>query len=336
MSEPSSPHKPPGLLPARPLAALRRVLRLRHTSLRTEKAYVSWLRRFLAYRAQFGARPRDPLVDGQVVDFLSYLANERRVSASTQNQALCALLFFTRHVLHQELGELDQVRAKRRRRIPVVLSPHEIRALFATMPTGPNKWVLGLLYGAGLRLMEGLRLRYKDVDFHRGLLVVRDGKGEKDRITLLPKNLVPALHRQRLHVAREHERALPERWAGVELPYALGQKYPRAQYELSWQYLFPAARPSRCPRTNAYRRHHLHERTIQRAFKTALRAARIAKHAGCHTLRHSFATHLLEKGYDIRTIQELLGHRSVKTTMIYTHVLDRGHHGVVSPIDILL
>ena len=187
-----------------------------------------------------------------------------------------------------------------------------------------------------MRLKEGLRLRVKDVDFDRKLIVVRSGKGDKDRITMLPEGLIPALRRQLEHVESRHAEALEQGYAGVELPHALAKKYPKADQELGWQYVFPATKPSHCPRTGAFRRHHLHERTIQRAFKTALRRAGIAKHAGCHTLRHSFATHLLERGYDIRTIQELLGHRSVKTTMIYTHVLNRGGQGVVSPLDDML
>ncbi|MCG8460920.1 MAG: integron integrase, partial [Holophagales bacterium] len=190
-----------------------------------------------------------------------------------------------------------------------------------------------LLYGTGMRLTEGLRLRVKDLDFQQGQVIVRDGKGEKDRITMLPTALVPALRNQLERVKKAHSEALAGGWAGVEQPYALDKKFPRATYDLAWQYLFPAAHPSTDPRSGAYRRHHLHERTIQRAFRSALVAAKVHKHAGCHSLRHSFATHLLVRGYDIRTIQELLGHRSVKTTMIYTHVLNKGGFGVTSPFD---
>lgn len=268
--------------------------------------------------------------------FLTYLANERKVSSSTQNQALCALVFFTSQVLRQELGDLDLVRPKRRRRLPVVLTQSEVRSIFRQLPQGEPRLVLALLYGTGMRLKEGLRVRVKDIDFQRKLVVVRSGKGDKDRITMLPEGLIPALRKQLARVEESHVRAVEEGYAGVELPHALAEKYPNADQELAWQYVFPAEKPSRCPRSGAFRRHHLHERTLQRAFKKALRQAGIPKHAGCHTLRHSFATHLLEKGYDIRTIQELLGHRSVKTTMIYTHVLNRGGKGVVSPLDDLL
>lgn len=320
-------------LPQDPLTALKRQIRLRHLGLRTERAYLSWVRRFLRFRHQRRLPERAPLEDGQVAEFLSHLANQRGVSASTQNQALCGILFFCRHVLHHELGELDRVRAKRRTKLPVVLSRTEVQTLLKHLPKGPSRLVLALLYGTGMRLLEGLRLRVKDVDFNRELVTVRDGKGNKDRITVFPRGLEPALRRQIRHVDSELTKAREGGYSGVELPYALGRKYPRAEHELAWQYVFPAKRPSRCPRTNARRRHHLHERTVQRAFKQALRESGIPKAASCNTLRHSFATHLLEKGCDIRTIQELLGHSSVKTTMIYTHVLNRGAHGVLSPLD---
>ncbi len=326
----------PRPLPSQPIPALKQQLRLRHLGLRTERAYVSWVRRFLKFRQRRRLPDRGPLQNGQVAAFLSYLANERGVSASTQNQALCAILFFCRHVLHQELGKLDVVRAKRKRKLPVVLSQREVQSLFQQLPKSRSRLVLALLYGTGMRLLEGLRLRVKDIDFNRELVVVRDGKGNKDRITMLPRGLIPALRKQIQTVEVQQKLALEQGYSGVELPYALGKKYPRAEHELAWQYVFPAARPSHCPRTRAFRRHHLHERSVQRAFKQALRDSGIAKAASCHTLRHSFATHLLEKGCNIRTLQELLGHRSVKTTMIYTHVLNRGAHGVISPLDDLL
>ena len=320
-------------LPKDPLSALKRQIRLRHLGLSTERAYVSWVRRFLRFRRQRRLPDGAPLQEGQVADFLSQLANERKVSASTQNQALCGILFFCRHVLQHELGELDVVRAKRKTKLPVVLSRKEVQIVFKHIPKGPGRLVLALLYGTGMRLLEGLRVRVKDIDFDRELVVVRDGKGNKDRITVLPQGLVPALRRQIQYADGELTKALEEGYSGVEMPYALAKKYPRAEHELAWQYVFPAKKPSQCPRTRARRRHHLHERTVQRAFKQALRESGIPKAASCHTLRHSFATHLLEKGCDIRTIQELLGHSSVKTTMIYTHVLNRGAHGVLSPFD---
>ncbi|MEM9558028.1 MAG: integron integrase [Acidobacteriota bacterium] len=214
-----------------------------------------------------------------------------------------------------------------------MLTRHEVRKVFEIVPTGVPKIVCALLYGTGMRLLEGLRLRVKDLDFRSGSVIVRSGKGDKDRISMLPRRLEPALQRQLARVREAHLGALAKGYAGVELPHALARKYPNATYDLGWQYVFPAAKPSRDPRSGVRRRHHLHERTIQRAFKAAVREAALTKPATCHTLRHSFATHLLEGGYDIRTIQELLGHSSVKTTMIYTHVLNRGGSGVESPID---
>jgi integron integrase len=289
---------------------------------------VSWIRRFILYH---GKRHPSELRETEVNAYLTHLATDRRVSASTQNQALCALLFLYRHVLGVGLKELDLVRAPRRRKLPVVLSRAEVRAVLSHLDADA-KLVLSLLYGTGMRLLEGLRLRVKDVDFERGRIVVRDGKGEKDRVTMLPASLVDPLREHLRLVRAAHEEAQRESHAGVELPYALERKYPGADREWCWQYVFPAARPSRDPRSGAWRRHHIHESTIQKAFRRALRAAKVSKHAGCHTLRHSFATHLLEGGYDIRTIQELLGHKDIRTTMIYVHALDRGL-GVESPLD---
>ncbi len=272
----------------------------------------------------------------EVNAFLTHLAVKARVSASTQGQALSALVFLYRHVLDDPLPWLDDiVRARRTRRLPVVLTRHEVQTLLGGMH-GTARLVASVLYGSGLRLLEALRLRVKDVDFAAGLLVVREGKGAKDRRTLLPKGLKPALRNQVAHVRRIHESDLARGLGEVALPGALRAKYPNAGRDLAWQFVFPATRIWADPATGARGRHHLDESAVQRAVKAAIRAAHppIDKHAGCHTLRHSFATHLLEDGYDIRTIQERLGHADVRTTMIYTHVLQQlGRRGVRSPFD---
>lgn len=317
-------------LPARTLLEeSTRQMKTRRMSRRTIRSYCYWIRRYVRFHGR--THPRD-LREQEVNRFLEFLANERKVSASTQQQALCALVFLYKYVLQQELGELQIIRARRRRKLPVVLTRSEVRQILK-QTSGTQRLILAVLYGGGLRLMEGLRLRVKDVDLETCQLTIRDGKGEKDRITILPSSLVTPLKGQVKRVQRAHEQAQRQGYAGVELPYALAKKYSQAQYELAWQYLFPAERPSRDPESGAVRRHHIHERTIQRAFKNALRLSGVAKHAGCHTLRHSFATHLLEAGYDIRTIQELLGHSNINTTMIYTHVLNLGGRGVRSPLD---
>ena len=319
-------------LESRPKSLLeetKRQMRVRGLSRRTIKSYALWIRRYVAFHGR--KHPRN-LAEEHVNVFLAYLANERNVSAGTQQQALCALVFLYKNVLSQELGDLQIVRARRKRKLPVVLSRSEVRLLL-DQAEGTPRVVLALLYGGGLRLLEGLRLRVKDLDLETCQITVRDGKGEKDRRTVLPGSLVEPLRRQIRAVRQEHQKARDRGYDGVQLPYALARKYPNAQFELAWQYVFPAANPSKDPESDAVRRHHLHERTIQRAFKAALRKSGIAKHATSHSLRHSFATHLLESGYDIRTIQELLGHKNVKTTMIYTHVLNRGGRGVRSPMD---
>jgi integron integrase len=256
--------------------------------------------------------------------FLTHLAVDGKVSASTQTQALCALLFLYRNVLDREIGELDGlVRARRRRKLPVVLTREEVRSVLVHL-RGPDHLFLALLYGTGMRLMEGLRLRVKDIDFSLNQILIRDGKGAKDRVTMLPGSLKQTLSDHLTAVKKTHEQDLRDGHGSVHLPYALARKYPCAATEWGWQYVFPALELSTDPRSGTRRRHHLHERSIQRAFRDAVRKAGIVKPASCHTLRHSFATHLLVGGYDIRTVQELLGHRSVKTTMIYTHVLNRG------------
>jgi integron integrase len=318
--------------PPRLLDRVRQAIRARHYSPRTEKAYVFWIRRYIFfYKAK---RHPDTMGAVEVRDFLAALATRYHVSASTQNQAFSALLFLYRDVLGLELAGLqDVVRAKRPTRLPQVLSRHEVAEILRHIEGAP--WLMAmLLYGAGLRLLECARLRIKDVDFDRREVIVRDGKGRKDRVTLLPERVQAPLA---VHIDRVHAQHLEDlhRGAGfVELPDALATKYPNAAREWAWQWVFPATRTYYHGPTATVRRHHLHESVLQRAFKTALRVSGVPKPASCHSLRHSFATHLLESGYDIRTIQELLGHADVATTMIYTHVLNRGGRGVLSPVDI--
>jgi len=305
-------------------------IRVRHYSRRTERAYTGWIRRYVKFHDM--RHPRD-MGELEVTAFLTDLAVRGKVSASTQNQALSALVFLYREVLKQELPWLDDlVRAKRSRHLPVVLTRPEVDALLANL-RGVEKLVASLLYGSGLRLLEALRLRIKDVDLQRHEILIRDTKGKKDRVTMLPDRLVGPLRDQIDRTVRQHEQDLANGHGSVQLPGALATKYPRAAWETGWQWLFPATRLYRDRETGHRRRHHLHESVVQRSVKTAVRLARIAKSATCHTLRHSFATHLLEAGHDIRTIQELLGHKDVSTTMIYTHVLNRGGRGVQSPLD---
>jgi integron integrase len=312
------------------LDRVRTVIRARHYSASTEKAYVGWVRRYVLFH---GKRHPETLGEAEITEFLSALATRRRVSASTQNQALSALLFLYRDVLGREMAWMDGiVRAKRPIRLPVVLSREEVQAILGQMNGTP--WLMAsLMYGAGLRLMECCRLRVKDVDFGRGELLVRDGKGRKDRVTLLPKRTCGPLSAHLDRVRSLHRRDLKEGAGSVALPDALAVKYPRAAWEWAWQWVFPATRPYVERGTGERRRHHLHESVLQRAIKEVVRRAGVPKPATSHTLRHSFATHLLEAGYDIRTIQELLGHSDVSTTMIYTHVLNRGGRGVRSPLD---
>ncbi len=299
-------------------------------SIRTEEAYVGWVRRFIF--ANDKRHPRE-LGAREVEAFLTHLAMHGRVAASTQNQALSALLFLYREVLQQELPWMENIRrAKRPERLPVVLSREEVAALLEEM-NGVTWLMASLLYGAGLRLMECVRLRVQDVDFVRREITVRQGKGGKDRRTMLPAIIVDALQGQLAEARRVHERDLAAGFGAVWLPNALARKYPNAAREWAWQYVFPASSRSIDPRSSVERRHHLDETVLQRAVKQAVRRARIDKPATCHTLRHSFATHLLEAGHDIRTIQELLGHKDVSTMQIYTHVLNRGGRGVLSPLD---
>ncbi len=314
------------------LDRVRESLRVRHLSLKTEKAYLHWIRRYILFH---GKRHPQQMGETEVNAFLTYLAIKRKVSPSTQTQALCALVYLYKIVLEKELGELEGlIRAPKRRRIPMVLTRDEVKAVFAGL-TGEMHLLLSLLYGTGMRLSEGLRLRVKDVDLDQNQITVRDGKGAKDRMTVLPESLKRPLVSHLRQVKQIHDGDLKQGQGRTNLPYALARKYPGAAAQWGWQHVFPAAGISRDPRTGGSHRHHIHERNVQRAFAEAVRRSGIAKSATVHTLRHSFATHLLIANYDIRTVQELLGHRSVKTTMIYTHVLNRGGRGIQSPVDTL-
>jgi integron integrase len=309
---------------------LRDAIQRRHYSSRTEETYVHWIKRFIYFSGR--RHPRE-LGAPEVTAFLNYLAREREVAAATQNQALSALLFLYREVLGQPLPWLEDLdRAKRPARLPSVLTRDEVQRLLGQMQG--VKWLMAsLLYGAGLRLRECLKLRVKDADFGYRQILVRDGKGAKDRVTMLPQSVIEPLQAHLVRVKSLHERDLAAGYGDVELPDALARKYPKAPYEWAWKFVFPSHRLSTDPRSGVIRRHHVYENYVIRGVKQAAFAARIAKHVSCHTLRHSFATHLLEAGYDIRTVQELLGHADVSTTMIYTHVLNKGGQGVKSPLD---
>ncbi len=312
------------------LDQIRNALRLRHASPRTETAYVHWARRFILFH---GKRHPADLGPEAITAFLSFLAVERNVAASTQNQALNAIVFLYRRVLGRDVPQLDElVRARKPRRLPVVLTPPEVRAVLARLE-GVPRLVAGLLYGSGLRLLEALSLRVKDLDFATHEIRIRDGKGRKDRVTPLPTSLEASLTLQYGRARMLHDRDLRDGFGAVTLPYAFARKVPGAEYAWPWQWVFPATTRYREAATGVERRHHFHETAVQRAMTRAVRESGLAKRASCHTLRHSFATHLLQRGYDIRTVQELLGHRDLKTTMIYTHVLNRGGLGVRSPLD---
>lgn len=299
----------------------RDVLRRNNYAYRTEQAYLAWIKRYIYFHNL--QHPQD-LTEREIEAFLTYLAVERQVSPSTQNQALAALQFLYQQVLRLPLDEeILPLPAKRPKHLPVVLSRREVRAVFGKM-SGTHLLICQLLYGTGLRISEALRLRVQDLDFDRGEILVRSGKGDKDRRTVLPQAVTPGLNRHLKFVRLAHESALAEGYGTVFLPRGLARKYPAAAGEWGWQYLFPAPKPSRDPRTGATRRHHLHPSGVRRAVREAAGKAGVAKHVTPHTFRHSFATHLLEDGYDIRTVQELLGHADVKTTMIYTHVLNKG------------
>jgi integron integrase len=313
------------------LDQVRDILRLKHYSIRTEEAYVNWIRRFILFHDK--RHPKE-MGASEIEAFLTHLAVDQKVAASTQNQALSALLFLYRDVLEQDLSgdAIDAVRARQPKRMPTVLTREEALSVIAAL-SGTNRLIARLLYGSGLRLLECLRLRVKDLDFAYHQITVRDGKGEKDRVTVLPESLFEPLQEHLRRVRMIHDRDLDDGYGAVYLPYALERKYPNTNKEWCWQYVFPAAALSKDPRSGALRRHHLGESGPQRAVREAAKLAGVAKPVSCHTFRHSFATHLLEAGYDIRTVQELLGHKDVKTTMIYTHVLNRGGLAVRSPLD---
>ena len=309
---------------------MREALRTRHYSPRTEKAYCAWVKRYIHFHK---LRHPAEMTEPEINAFLTHLAMEEGLSSSTQNQALAAILFLYRHVIFYELGDLgDIARARKSKHLPVVLTREEVRALLAEME-GETWLMAALMYGTGLRLTECLALRVQDVDFGSNEVVVRNGKGAKDRVTMLPESLAVPLKDQMRRANVVHRKDLALGWGRVALPDALERKYPNAPSEWRWQWVFPQQNRWRDAATGKQGRHHVHESVVQRAVKDAVFRSRIAKHAGCHTLRHSFATHLLESGYDIRTIQELLGHKNVSTTMIYTHVLNKGGAGVRSPLD---
>ncbi len=312
------------------LDQLRGAIRVRHYSIRTEEAYVDWVKRYIFFHNK--RHPKE-MGANEIAAFLSYLAIERGVSASTQNQARSALLFLYREVLAIEIAEMgDVIAAKVSRRLPVVLTEREVRELLLQM-NGTMWLVASLLYGTGMRLLEGLRLRVKDVEFSRREIIIREGKGNKDRITVLPENLIAPLQAQIEKARVLHNADLAAGLGAVYLPDAFAVKNPSAAKAWGWQYVFPSPVFSEDPRTGKTRRHHLYEQSVQKAVKNAARAAGIDKPCTPHVLRHSFATHLLQAGYDIRTVQELLGHSDVTTTMIYTHVLNRGGKGIISPLD---
>jgi len=312
------------------LDQVREAIRRKHYSIRTEEAYVSWIKRYILFHNK--RHPKE-MGSAEIQAYLTYLAMEQNVAASTQNQALSALLFLYREVLGKELEfPINALRAKRPKRLPTVLTKEEALRVIGCL-SGTYQLMAKLLYGSGLRLMECVRLRVKDVDFAQHQIIVRDGKGQKDRVTMLPDSVVISLQEHLQRVKRLHEADLARGYGSVYLPSALGRKYPNADREWIWQYVFPSSRLSKDPRSGKVRRHHLSESSLQKAVREAARLAGINKRVTCHTFRHSFATHLLENGYDIRTVQELLGHKDVKTTMIYTHVLNRGGLAVRSPLD---
>jgi integron integrase len=312
------------------LDRMRAALRTRHYSARTEKAYLLWVRRFITF---YRMRHPDEMGEDEVNAFLTHLAVDLGVSASTQTQALSALLFLYRHVVGRDLGSMGTlVRARKSERLPVVMTRAEVRAVLAEM-TGECRLAAAVMYGCGVRLSECLRLRVQDIDFGANEILVRNGKGAKDRVTMLPDSLKGPLGQQLRRARAVHETDIEAGWGRVALPGALDRKYLNAASDWRWQWVFPQERRWKNMRTGEQGRHHIHPTVLQRAVKQAVLRAGVQKNVGCHTFRHSFATHLLESGYDIRTIQELLGHKDVRTTMIYTHVLNRGGCGVRSPLD---
>lgn len=331
MSDVAEPPEKSAATPPRLLDQVRDQLRLKHYSLRTEQAYVGWIKRYIIFH---GKRHPAEMGKPELESFLTSLAVQRNVSASTQTQALSALLFLYKEVLGLEFPWLNEVtRAKKPARLPTVLTADEVKRLFKYLDDPLMDLIVRLLYGTGMRLLECLRLRMKDVEFTRREIVVREGKGNKDRVTMLPDSLTDRLRAQMEFVKGQHAQDLAVNRGEVWLPDALATKYPNAPKALSWQYVFPAAGFSVDPRSGSVRRHHVDEKRVQRAVKRAAGQAGLVKLVSPHTLRHSFATHLLEAGHDIRTVQELLGHSDVSTTMIYTHVLNKGGRGVTSPLD---
>ena len=316
--------------PKKLLEQVRETIRLKHYSIRTETAYTDWIKRFILFHNK--KHPKD--MDGPEIEaFLTHLAVDRKVAASTQNQAFSALLFLYQQVLRKELAvPVDSVRAKQPERLPTVMTKAETLRVINAM-TDTWQLMAKLLFGTGMRLMECVRLRVKDIDFEQHIIIVREGKGAKDRVTMLPESLKTPLEHQLNYARALHDRDLSQGYGQVYLPFALERKYPNASREWQWQYVFPSHKLSKDPHTGVVRRHHVDESGLQRAVKTAAQKSGISKKISCHTFRHSFATHLLQSGYDIRTVQELLGHKDVSTTMIYTHVLNKGGVAVRSPLD---
>ena len=317
--------------PKKLLDQLRDAIRVKGYSIRTEKTYTEWVRRFIIFNHK--THPRD-LGPAEIECFLTYLAVDQNVAAATQNQALSAILFLYQNVLKIDIdpNSINAVRAKNPKRLPTVLTKAEIKSLFTHL-TGKYKLMAQMMYGSGMRIMECLRLRIKDIDFENQQIIIRDGKGGQDRVTVLPRNVHEQLREHMIRVQRLHQIYLEKGFGSVYLPGALERKYPQTNHEWKWQYIFPAGRISVDPRSGIHRRHPASSSSLQRAIKRAALLAEIDKRVTSHTLRHSFATHLLESGHDIRTVQELLGHKDVKTTMIYTHVLNRGPMAVRSPLD---
>ncbi|MBD3224730.1 MAG: integron integrase [Caldithrix sp.] len=312
------------------LTQLRGVIRALHYSFKTEKAYIDWVKRYIYFHNK--RHPKD-MGGEEISAFLTHLAVKEHVSASTQNQALCAIIFLYKHVIKKEIGEVgDLIWAKKPVHLPQVFTAEEILNVLANLQG--EQWLAGMLmYGSGLRLQETVSLRVQDIHFEYNQITVRNGKGEKDRVTMLPARIVSDLKKHLARVKKQHESDLIEGYGSVYLPYALDKKFPNANKEWGWQYVFPANNLSKDPRNGVIQRHHLHSTTLQKAVRRAIKKAGIERLAGCHTFRHSFATHLLQAGYDIRTVQELLGHRNIKTTEVYLHVLNRGGLGVRSPVD---
>ena len=314
------------------LQSVREAIRVRHYSIRTEQAYVGWIKRFILFH---GKRHPSEMGEAEVTAFLTHLAVVGNVASSTQNQALNALVFLYKVVLERELEGISAVRAKQPQKVPVVLTQAEVAGLLREL--NGMQWLAAcLMYGSGLRLMEAMRLRVQDIDFPHKAIVVRNGKGAKDRVVTLADELIVPLQRHLQAVRSVHEKDLADGFGAVYLPHALAKKYPKVAVQWGWQYVFPADSRSIDPRSGVERRHHLGEQSVQRAVKVAVRKVGIEKRASCHTLRHSFATHLLERGMDIRTVQEQLGHKDIRTTQIYTHVLNRGGLAVVSPLGAVL